>query len=369
MKTKHKVLMLIGSTVFMLQSCTHDIYVDPQADIKAAYDNADAVNGSKLFTNFQHEDAGWPAVTQTDIDADASLAGLLGWPNPKYAADPTINIKDIANPPTGVTAQKNRSFYSCVGCHPTDGLGRDGVGNKVKVIATQPDLAVSHLKDCKTWDIQTLFDAIKNVGGRPIDPTKTANGLDLTLGGQTHPDFSKILTDDKIWDLVKFLKEWDIYNESTTADPNGDLYTMTTSGTYATIQPTPAPYASFSNLGGSTGDEVAGNAFYIAKCAVCHGIDGHGTTNAQGPILGVGQTNGTGGANATIPGTTSKKYGIGPFMRYRTPDAVLKIYSGSFGTIPWMAATPVTRKEMKDLLKAFNNTARYPDFATALPNP
>jgi hypothetical protein len=56
-------------------------------------------------------------------------------------------------------------------------------------------------------------------------------------------------------------------------------------------------------------------------------------------------------------------------MRYRTPDAILKICSGSFGTIPWMAATPVTRNEMKNLLKAFTNTARYPDFDAALPNP
>ena len=370
MKTKNKLgVLALGLLGFLVQSCTHDIYVDPQADVLAAYDNADAVNGSKLFSNFQHPDAGWPLVTQTDIDQNVSLAGLLGWPNPTYAADPTINIKDIATPPSGVSGQKNRSFYSCVGCHPTDGLGRDGMGNKTKTAIAQPDFAASHLKDCRTWDIQALFNAIKHVGGRQIDPLKTANGLDLTLGGQEHPDFSKILTDDKIWDLVKYLKEGVIYNDVSAANPTGEMYTQTTFGTYATVQTVPAPYAVFTNLGGTDGNAVAGNAYYIAKCVVCHGIDGHGTTNAQGPFLGLGQSNGSGAANATIPGTTTKKYGLGPFFRYRTPDAMLKVVAGQFGTTPWMGATPVSTQEMKDLLKAFSDTSRFPDFDAALPNP
>jgi len=56
---------------------------------------------------------------------------------------------------------------------PNRWFGRDGVGYKVKVAIAQPDMAVNHLKNCQSWDIQTLFDAAKNVGGRPIDPTKT----------------------------------------------------------------------------------------------------------------------------------------------------------------------------------------------------
>ena len=364
MKTKNKLgVLVMGLIGFLLQSCTHDIYVDPNASSKEAYDNADATSGAKLFNNFQHPDAGWPVVVQADIDLDASLVGLLGWPNPKYAADPTINIKDIASPPTGVTAQKNRSFYACSGCHPYDGMGVDEYGNNKKVAATQPDISRAHLRDVRSWDVTTLFNAIKHVGGRQIDPLKTANGLDLTLGGQEHPDFTKILTDDKIWDLVKFLKEGAIYSE------NNDLYTVTTTGTYAVPQTTPAPYVVFSAWGGTTAEEAKGVALYAAKCLVCHGPDGHGTTNAQGPYLTPGDINQTNGVNATIPGTTTKKYGLGPFMRIRTPEGIHKILSGQFGTIPWMMATPLSKADAKNLLKAFGNTARFPDFDAALPNP
>jgi mono/diheme cytochrome c family protein len=367
MKTTKNRFLIFGVLALVLQSCTHDVYTDPLADVKQAYDNADAVNGAKLFNNFQHIDAGWPAVTQADINQDATLAGLLGYPNPAFANDPTINVRYIATGPTGST-DKNRNFYSCSGCHAYDGMGRDEYGNNKKVAATQPDFAVSHLRDCRTWDVQTIFNAIKNVGGRAIDPAKTINGLDLTLGGQTHPDYSRILSDEKIWDLVKWLKEGAIYNESTAAFPNGDLYSVTTTGTYAVPQTVPAPYATFSNWG-TDGDEVAGLSFYVAKCVVCHGADGRGTTNAQGPILGTGEINGTNGAGAAIPGTTPKKYGLGPFVRYRTPEAIHKIISGQFGTTPWMAATPITREQMKNLLKAFSNPNRFPDFDTALPNP
>jgi len=349
MKTINKSMLLLGLFTLVLQSCTHDIYVDPLAAEKAAYENADAINGGKLFSNFEHVDAGWA------LDA-------TGWPDVTYAADPTINIKDIANPPKGTVAQANLNFYSCIACHPADGMGRDKYGNNKKTAANQPQIATNHLIDARGWDNVELFNAIKNVGGRAIDPAKTANGLDLTLGGQNHPDFSKILTDDKIWDLVKWLKEGAIYNE------NSDLYTVTAVGTYAVPQTVPAPYVVFSDLG-TDGDEAAGVAYYEAKCIYCHGVDGHGTTNAQGPVLASGQKNGTGGANATNPVTGLKKYGIGPFMRYKTPDGMLKVQAGQFGTIPWMAATPVTRDEMKNLLKAFSNTTRFPDFDAALLNP
>ena len=344
MKTKSFNIVMIGFIAFMFQSCTHDIYVDPQASDKESYDNADAVNGAKLFNNFEHVDAGWPA--------DA-----LGWPIASAAADPTITIADIASPPTStIPGQKNRSFYTCSGCHAYDGLGREGgyitktlysVNSTTGVVtatAGTPTVAASKLKECRSWDAKDIFNAIKNVGGRAIDPTLTVNGVS-TPAGNAHPDFSKILTDDKIWDLVKWIKEGAIYNE------NNDLYTMTTTGTYNTTLTPASPVATvvYSNLGGTDGDAVAGDAFYVAKCMVCHGNGGRGTSVASGPS---GWT-----ANNT------NKVQIGDFVRTRTPEAIHKIISGQFGSIPWMAATPITKVEMKNLLKALSNTTKYPSGA------
>ena len=384
MKTINKSMLILGFLTFVLQSCTNNDYVkisDADYAITTAYENADAVNGAKLFSNFQHVDAGWAWVTPTDILANPALTDYIGWPNPIYAADPTLTVAEVKaigtyTAQTGVTTpspapQANRNYYSCAGCHPVDGMARDASGISKKTAANQPQIATNRLLDCKSWDSKRLFDAIKGVGGRPIDATKTVNGLDLTLGGQAHPDYSRILTDEKIWDLVKWLKEG-IFNE------NDDLYTVTThNGPYQTVQATPigsAPYVTYTNIGGD-GDAAAGVAFYAQKCAYCHGVDGHGTTNAQGPVMPIGmvnQTNGAGSSNpATAVGTTAavKIYGLGSYFRYNTASGVFTVVTGKFGNVPWMAATPITKQEMKNLLAAFRDTNRFPNFATALPNP
>ncbi len=383
MKTKIKSMLFLALVALAFQSCTHDVYVDPLADQKASYDNADAVNGAKLFSNFQHVDAGWPWVTPADAAADATLTSFIGWPNPKYAADPTLSLAEVkaiatytaqtGYPNPTPAYQANRNFYSCAGCHPVDGMGREASGISKKTAANQPQLATNNLLNVKSWDPKKIFDAIKNVEGRKIDVTgvTTSNGLDLTKGGQTHPDYSRILTDEKIWDLVKWLKEG-VFNE------NNDLYTVAThNGPYQTVQATPvgsAPYVTYTNLG-SDGDAAAGVAFYAQKCAYCHGVDGHGTTNAQGPVMPAGivnQTNGAGSANpATAVGTTAavKIYGLGSYFRYNAASGVFTVITGKFGNVPWMAATPITKEEMKNLLAAFKDVNRFPDFATALPNP
>ena len=90
------------------------------------------------------------------------------------------------------------------------------------------------------------------------------------------------------------------------------------------------------------------------------------------PIGMINQTNGAGSSNpATAVGTTAavKIYGLGSYFRYNTASGVFTVITGKFGNVPWMAATPITKQEMKNLLAAFRNTNRFPDFATALPNP
>ncbi len=376
MKTKNKSILLLGLLALMLQSCTHDVYVDPLADQKALYENADAVNGSKLFSNFQHVDAGWPLVTPADAVLDPALADFVGWPNPNFAADPLITATEMKaigtyTAQTGVTTpspapQANRNYYSCTGCHAVDGMGRDASGITKKTAANQPQMATNHLLDVKGWDPKALFDVIKSAGtGRPIDATKTVNGLDLTLGGQNHPDYSRILTDDKIWDLVKWLKEG-MFNEA------DDMYTLTThNGPYQTVQAVPAPYVTYTNLGGADAVAGAGVAFYAQKCAYCHGVDGGGTTDAQGPVMPLGVKNQTNGAGANLPGVvpSTRRYGLGPYFRYNAASGVFTIITGKFGNVPWMAHTEITKAEMKNLLAAFSDTNRFPDLVTQRPNP
>ena len=83
------------------------------------------------------------------------------------------------------------------------------------------------------------------MGERAVDASATADGTDGS--GDGHPDFSKILTDGQIWDLVKFLNE--------RAFDVTELYDIQTNGTY------PDGDRSFANVG-EGGDAAAGVTFY-----------------------------------------------------------------------------------------------------------
>jgi len=200
--------MIIGMS-FYFSSCKKD---EPQVDPdQVAYDAADGIRGALLYDH---------VVNEKLINGDH------------------------------ITAKPN--FVRCKSCHGWDLKGRDGVLIDKKSSDTYPVVAdVNLISDTRVNDdIREIYDAIANVGSH--DP----NSGDYT---QQMPDYTKIITSEDIWDLVKFIKE--------TGHQTDDFYTLTTTGTY------PNGTKSFSNIG-KNGNAAAGLVTYNAKCASCHGADG-----------------------------------------------------------------------------------------------
>lgn len=202
--TRAMMALLLIATFFT--SCKDDEGSDPN---QVAYDAADGVKGAQIY----------------DHPLNYVLASQTDYPN------------------------SNTDFWRCKSCHGWDLRGQSGVLIGKASSATYPVAAAGNLyASARTKNIKELFDAVKNVGGR-------AHGT----YDATHPDYSAILTDAQIWDVVKFIRE--------TSHNVDDFYTTTTTGAY------PTGKATFSNIG-KGGDGAAGLVTYNATCAVCHGTDG-----------------------------------------------------------------------------------------------
>ncbi len=204
------LLMFVGMS-FYFASCKKDEGQTQDEKDQAAYDAADGVEGARLY-------------------------------------DMVLDYKDI----TDDNLRAKPDFYRCKSCHGWDLKGRKGVLIGKKSSDTYPVVAdVDLIGDVRPNDgIRKIYDAIANVGGR--DPH--SGTYDATM-----PDYSNLLSEDDIWNLVKFIKE--------TAHQTDDFYTLTTTGTY------PNGTKAFSDIG-KNGDAAAGLATYNAKCASCHGTDG-----------------------------------------------------------------------------------------------
>lgn len=196
--------VIFFGAVLTLNSCKKD---DPPAnDDQIAYDAADGVNGARLY-------------------------------------DHVLDYKSIKD----ADMRAHSDFFRCKVCHAWDLKGQDGVGHGQKETATKPASAdVMLVTDVRVNDdIRTIFDHIMNKGGRK---SGTYNS--------TMPDYSEMLTEKDVWDLVKFIKE--------TAHETDDFYTTTINADGS---------HSFSNIG-KNGNAAAGLATYQAKCQSCHGADG-----------------------------------------------------------------------------------------------
>jgi len=177
--------------------------------------------------------------------------------------------------------------------------------------------------------IRELFDGIKHDGGAAVDVARTADGTNSSLGGDNMPDYGKILTEDQIWDMVRFLKN--------SAFNTPELYDITVIGTYPTGSRT------FSNVG-KDGDPVAGATFYTNNCASCHGANGRDD----------------GGDPLTINVDIGRS--MGEFAREKPYEMQHKTRFGNLGSSPEMLGTgDVPLEDIKNMFKALANPANYPD--------
>jgi thiosulfate dehydrogenase len=281
MKMKYGFGLL--STFILLElvltvSCTHD-YPEPAPPVPP-FEKADSILGGIMYDTY------W----STEAEFDQS--------------DPNFSLYD-----------GNADFFRCKSCHGWDGLGTEGSYIGRASSATRPNVSslnLYELAQSKTAD--ELFEAMTKTEGRR---SLTDN---LSSDGDKMPDYTEILTDAQIWDIVKFMKKgmFDV----------NELYVAQYNGSY------PTGSASFQSLG-KDGNADNGNAYYTANCASCHGVDG---------------------LDISLNGK-----GIGGFARTKPYELQHKTKYGALGVNPPMVGEfDITIDEMKDLLKALSSSTNYP---------
>lgn len=192
------------------------------------------------------------AADQASYDAASGTIGARLY-------DHCLNETNNADATMSDAAYSN--FFRCKSCHGWDLRGTAGVLINKAPSATYPNASrIDLFSYAKQHNIRQIFDAVKNVGGRKrvVNNGRNASPANRSYNG-IMPDYSSILTDAQVWQLVKFLK-----NDAHNTD---DFYEMTTTGTY------PTGGRTFSNIG-KGGDPVAGKVTYDAKCKSCHGATG-----------------------------------------------------------------------------------------------
>ena len=289
------LIFLMGGIV----SCGDDDDENDQELDQIAFDDADVVNGGRLYDKF------W--ADETDFTSPS---------------DPSVSLANI----TGFG-----DFYRCKGCHAWDQKG-----NLASYIDRGPETdrpnvsGVNLAAIVPSMSIRELFDEIAHDGGAAVDPARTADGTNSSLGGDMMPDFGKILSESQMWDIVKFLKEGTLDTEQ--------LYDIQTTGTY------PSGERDFVNVG-KNGDVVAGDVFYQANCASCHGTNGR--DDGDGNVIAI---------NVEIGRS------MGQFAREKPYEMQHKARYGNLGSTPQMpGVADATLDDIKNMFKALADTEAFPD--------
>lgn len=217
----------------------------------------------------------------------------------------------------------NAEFSRCKTCHAWDGLGnaasyanRTGTSTGA---AGRPDVSSIDLRaSVATLTPIELFDAIQNPGGRDVNVT-----------GNGHPDYSALLTDAQVWNIVKFMREEWIMPE--------ELYRLSVDGPPVYWDGAAvSPSLHFFGIGAG-GDEVNGDTIYAATCAACHGADGTSIS--------------LGGAS------------LGGFLRSKPHELWFKVKFGQISSSSDEAMEPgllTDTANLRDLYRALTDVTAYP---------
>lgn len=286
MKKITSFFALILMSLLIFSSCTKEDDVSVDQD-QVSYDNASISTGGIMYDKFWSTEAGF----------DQNQANFS-------------------------TVNSNSNFFRCKQCHAWDGLGTKGSYINRAPRVTRPNVNPINLYEvAQNKTAKELFDAMKSTNGRrdiSFDLSTYDPETNKTEGDQM-PNYNQLLTDDQMWDIVKFMKEG-MFDVS-------ELYDATYTGTY------PTGSFEYSNWG-LNGDEAKGNAFYATNCAACHGADG-----SQIDMDGMG---------------------VGAFTRNKSYEVQHKVKYGQLGT-SMVGEFDMTLEDMRDLYKAISNTTTFPN--------
>lgn len=259
----------------------------------AAFAQADGIKGGQLYSKF------WADETDFDL-ANSNLTTQAQLDN----------------------IDSNADFFRCKHCHGWDRLGREGGYSDRGPSASRPSVAPVNLALISEMNTpEDLFAVIKSGSARRDIDTDIA-AADAVVRDRM-PDFGQILTDEQIWDIVKYLKE--------EAIDTTELYTLTLGA-----QAYPDRSHTFTELG-LDGDAANGDAIFAASCAACHGADG------------------------TMILVDGGEYTIGRHVRAKPYEDQHKVKFGNLGSAMGPVLRDASVDDIKDLLKALADTTKYPD--------
>ena len=302
------------STSFFFTACSssdkakiEDAFEDAEDNLIEEYRDADGVLGGQMYSKFWADETGF-SVNNSELDNQDEL--------------------DI------ITA--NSDFFRCKQCHGWDRLGQEGAYMSRGAKTTRPIVSTLDLaRISETSSAQDLYDKIAMSGSMRRDLSvdlSTYDPEDSSHPGNMMPDYSQILTEAQIWDIVKFLKK--------EALDTTELYVLSNDGgNYPDGQPV------YSEVGAG-GDASNGDTLYTDTCAGCHGTDG-----ASGSV------------GMIVDG--DDEFSVGWYAREKPYETQHKIKFGHLGST--MTASLVlndaTESEVRDLLLALQDTTKYPDEA------